>query len=258
MVRVIRLRDDTLQFSVSDTGIGISAEKQKSIFEAFVQADTSSTRHYGGTGLGLAIVSQLVALMQGRIWLESIPGKGSTFYFTARFPTASAVAVRDATQHSEERTATVPVGKLHILIADDNLVNLRLARSLLAKQGHSAVTVGSGREALAALEQQSFDLVLMDVQMPDMDGFETTKAIRARERTSQRHLPIVAMTAHAMSGDRERCLAAGMDSYVTKPVDASKLFIAIADALQNMTPNAIRPKSAPSPAQGPHSIDLDR
>ncbi len=126
----------------------------------------------------------------------------------------------------------MPSGKLHILIADDNLVNLRLARSLLAKQGHSAMTVGSGREALAALEQQNFDLVLMDVQMPDMDGFETTKAIRAQERISKRHLPIVAMTAHAMSGDRERCLAAGMDSYVTKPVDASKLFIAIADALQ--------------------------
>jgi PAS domain S-box-containing protein len=259
LVHVMRLQDNTLQFSVNDTGIGISPEKQKTIFEAFVQADTSSTRQYGGTGLGLAIVSQLVALMQGRIWLESQPGKGSTFYFTACFGKATAVAVRDAAQRSEERTTTVPTGKLHILIADDNLVNLRLARSLLAKQGHSAMTVGSGREALAALEQHNFDLVLMDVQMPDMDGFETTKAIRAQERISKRHLPIVAMTAHAMSGDRERCLAAGMDSYVTKPVDASKLFIAIADALQqNVTPNTIRPQSPPSPAQAPHSIDLDR
>src|ERR1051326_6146642 len=231
LVHVMRLHEDTLQFSVSDTGIEISPEKQQTIFEAFVQADTSSTRQYGGTGLGLAIVSQLVALMQGRIWLESKPGSGSTFYFTAPFTRATAVAVRDAAQRNEERPATMPVGKLRILIADDNLVNLRLARSLLAKQGHSAVAVGSGREALAALEQQNFDLVLMDVQMPDMDGFETTRAIRARERVSKAHLPIIAMTAHAMSGDRERCLAAGMDSYVTKPVDAAKLFTAIADAL---------------------------
>jgi CheY-like chemotaxis protein len=230
MVRVLRLHDYTLQFSVSDTGVGISDEKQKSIFEAFVQEDTSSTRHYGGTGLGLAIVSQLVALMQGRIWLESNAGSGSTFYFTARFGLATAIPVKDETQPREERFAATPTGKLHILVADDNLVNLRLARSLLAKQGHSSVAVGSGREALAALEQQNFDLVLMDVQMPDMDGFETTKAIRAQERISQKHLPIVAMTAHAMIGDHERCLAAGMDSYVTKPVDAAKLFTAIADA----------------------------
>lgn len=239
MVRVIRLPDDALQFSVSDPGIGISAEKQKSIFEAFVQADTSSTRHYGGTGLGLAIVSQLVALMQGRIWLESKPAEGSTFYFTARFGLAAAVPTEEQTQDRREPTAAKPSRKLHILVADDNLVNLRLAGSLLAKQGHSAVTVSSGREALAALEQQSFDLALMDVQMPDMDGFETTKAIRAQERTSHKHLPIVAMTAHAMIGDRERCLAAGMDSYVTKPVDAAKLFTAIADALPK--DSALRP-----------------
>jgi PAS domain S-box-containing protein len=259
MVRVMRLHEDLLQFSVSDTGIGISPEKQKPIFEAFVQADTSSTRQYGGTGLGLAIVSQLVALMQGRIWLESTPGSGSTFSFTARFGTATAVAARDAIQPREQPVAAAPTRKLHILIADDNVVNLRLARSLLAKQGHSAVAVGSGREALAALEQQNFDLVLMDVQMPDMDGFETTKAIRARERISKTHLPIVAMTAHAMSGDRERCLAAGMDSYVTKPVDAAKLFTAIADVFRtDATSNSMKPQSALPPTQGPHSIDLDR
>ena len=258
MVRAMRPHEDTLQFSVSDTGIGISPEKQKSIFEAFVQADTSSTRHYGGTGLGLAIVSQLVALMQGRIWLESKPGSGSTFYFTARFGMATAVTVRDEIQPREEHAPAASAWKLHILVADDNLVNLRLARSLLAKQGHSAVAVGSGREALLALQQQDFDLVLMDVQMPDMDGFETTKTIRAQERTSGKHLPIVAMTAHAMSGDRERCLAAGMDSYVTKPVDAIKLFTAIAGVFpKDAHSNAFRPQTTP-PAQGPHSIDSDR
>ena len=259
VVRVIRLHDNTLQFSVSDTGIGISAEKQETIFEAFVQADTSSTRQYGGTGLGLAIVSQLVALMQGRIWLESKAGEGSTFYFTARFGLATAATAKEETHSSEERTTAAPTKKLHILIADDNVVNLRLARSLLAKQGHSAVAVGSGREALSALKQQTFDLVLMDVQMPDMDGFETTKAIRSQERISQKHLPIVAMTAHAMIGDRERCLAAGMNSYVTKPVDATKLFTAIADAFhKDAASNAPQPQNTPPSAQGPHSIDLDR
>lgn len=259
MVRVVRLHQDTLQFSVSDTGLGIPPEKQKSIFEAFVQADTSATRNYGGTGLGLAIVSQLVALMQGRIWLESKPGLGSTFYFTASFGGATAVAGRDAMQPSEAHAIAAPTRKLHILVADDNLINLRLARGLLAKQGHSAVAVSSGSEALSALQQQDFDLVLMDVQMPDMDGFETTKALRAQERTSGKHLPIVAMTAYAMSGDRERCLAAGMDSYVTKPVDAIKLFTAIADIFQkDSAPNAIPPQKAPRPAHGPRSIDLER
>jgi PAS domain S-box-containing protein len=259
MVRVQRLQDNALQFSVSDTGIGISGDKQKTIFEAFVQADTSSTRHYGGTGLGLAIVSQLVALMHGRIWLESKAGSGSTFYFTAHFGLATAIPATDETQPREERTAATPSRKLHILVADDNLVNLRLARSLLAKQGHSVLTVGSGREALAALEQQSFDLVLMDVQMPDMDGFEATKVIRAQERISQKHLPIVAMTAHAMIGDRERCLAAGMDSYVTKPVDANKLSAAIADAVhKDSASNAAQSENTPPPAPMPNRIDLDR
>ncbi|MGB9123176.1 MAG: PAS domain S-box protein [Candidatus Angelobacter sp.] len=259
MVRVQRLQDNALQFSVSDTGIGISGDKQKTIFEAFVQADTSSTRHYGGTGLGLAIVSQLVALMHGRIWLESKAGSGSTFYFTAHFGLATAIPATDETQPREERTAATPSRKLHILVADDNLVNLRLARSLLAKQGHSVLTVGSGREALAVLEQQSFDLVLMDVQMPDMDGFEATKVIRAQERISQKHLPIVAMTAHAMIGDRERCLAAGMDSYVTKPVDANKLSAAIADAVhKDSASNAAQSENTPPPAPMPNRIDLDR
>jgi PAS domain S-box-containing protein len=259
MVRVKRIYDHTLQFSVSDTGIGISTEKQKSIFEAFVQADTSSTRQYGGTGLGLAIVSQLVALMQGRIWLESKAGSGSTFYFTARLGIATAIPAKDETQPREERPAAMTTEKLHILIADDNLVNLRLARSLLAKQGHSCAAVGSGREALAALEQQNFDLVLMDVQMPDMDGFEATRAIRAQEQISHKHLPIVAMTAHAMIGDRERCTAAGMDSYVTKPVDAAKLFTAISDAFhKEPASNVAQPEKTPPPAPMPNRMDLDR
>jgi CheY-like chemotaxis protein len=226
--------ENTLQFSVSDTGIGVPAEKQKTIFEAFVQADSSSTRQYGGTGLGLTIASQLVALMGGRIWLESDPGKGSTFHFTACFGSATENlqnAAANGNGHQEMRAASaVEQRKLRILIAEDNLVNSRLATRLVAKQGHSAVVVGTGKAALKALEDETFDLVLMDVQMPDMDGFEATSAIREQERGTRKHLPIIAMTAHAMSGDRERCLEAGMDAYVTKPVDAKKLLAAISDA----------------------------
>jgi PAS domain S-box-containing protein len=225
--------ENTLQFSVSDTGIGVPAEKQKSIFEAFIQADTSSTRQYGGTGLGLTIASQLVSLMGGRIWMESDPGKGSTFHFTAHFGVASEIQLLKpaAGKHPAlQAISSAQQKKLHILIAEDNLVNSRLATRLVAKQGHSAVVVDSGRAALKALEAERFDLVLMDVQMPDMDGLEATSAIREQERGTKKHLPIIAMTAHAMNGDRERCLEAGMDAYVTKPVDAQKLLAAIANA----------------------------
>jgi PAS domain S-box-containing protein len=215
MVRVRMLPDETLQFSVSDTGIGVAAEKQESIFEAFVQSDSSSTRQHGGTGLGLAIASQLVGLMGGRIWLESEPGKGSTFQFTASFGAVDDTSLRNSADKTCLETRAMPAAeqkKLHILIAEDNLINSRLATRLVAKHGHSAVVVGSGRAALTALTQEYFDLVLMDVQMPDMDGFEATSAIREQERGTQKHLPIIAMTAHAMSGDRERCLEAGMDA----------------------------------------------
>jgi PAS domain S-box-containing protein len=223
--------NETLQFRVRDTGIGIATEKQQSIFDAFVQADSSSTRQHGGTGLGLSIASQLVTLMGGRIWLESELGKGSTFYFTARFGVADDVSVKDNDHGKHEpQNSNGKQRKLHILIAEDNPINSKVATHIVAKQGHTSVVVGSGRAALQALKEEHFDLVLMDVQMPDMDGFEATNAIRQQEAGTVKHLPIVAMTAHAMSGDRERCLEAGMDAYVTKPVDGKKLLGAIENA----------------------------
>ncbi|HTU22482.1 MAG TPA: response regulator, partial [Gemmataceae bacterium] len=354
-----------LHFTVRDTGIGIPIEKQAMIFEAFAQVDGSTTRRYGGTGLGLAISSRLVRRMEGRIWVESVLGKGSTFHFTSRFArhdaplkrpppqepgrlrglsvlvvddnatnrfilaetltqwqmrpstvenaAAALQALESAHQAGEPFTlvlldahmpevdgftlaerirehpdltgATVmmlssacqsidaarcqelalaayltkPIKQtelyrailaalgssdtatksppipppqrvsrmLRVLLAEDNLVNQKLAVRLLEKRGHSIVVASNGREAVEAIERQTFDLVLMDVQMPEMDGLEATAAIRARERGSGRHLPIFAMTAYAMKGDRERCLDAGMDGYISKPVQPRELWEAI-------------------------------
>jgi len=372
MVQVAKLsetaKDVQLHFSVSDTGMGISREKQKAIFEPFTQADASSTRRFGGTGLGLTISSQLVEMMGGRIWVESELGKGSTFHFEVRLgmaepvteraapldtaclqnmpvlvvddnsinrrilaemlswwgmsPTLTAGAAAALASMQEAQAAgkpfplvivdaqmpgmdgftlaerikldprlagaiimmltsggqrgdaarcrelgvsaylTKPIGesdllratlqvlgkgepaarqaqlvtrhslgegrkRLRVLVVEDNAVNQILAKRLVEKQGHSAAAVASGREALEALERGTFDLVLMDVQMPDVDGLEAAAAIRQRERHTGAHLPIIAMTAGAMQGDKERCLEAGMDAYVSKPVNVSELFTAI-------------------------------
>jgi CheY-like chemotaxis protein len=377
-----------LRFEVRDTGIGIPLEKQGKIFEAFEQADGSTTRRYGGTGLGLAICTRLVEMMGGRIWVLSEPGKGSTFHFTARFgvrkdasvakpaaveptrvrglpvlvvddnatnrrileemflqfqmlPTtvdngeaaldamerarqigepfalvvldgqmpgmdgfavaerikqdpelvqavsmmltsggqsgdlarcrdlniasylvkpvkqadlrkavlsalgASAVAASlplsaPASRHAHHSPATHR--PLRILLAEDNPVNQKLAVCLLEKQGHSVAVVGNGQEALTALEKESFDVVLMDVQMPEMDGFEATAAIREKEIGAQRRVPIVAMTAYALKGDRERCLEAGMDGYVSKPFRAAEL----AAVIEGLVPAA---EPAPTPTR---------
>ena len=356
----------SLRFSITDTGIGILPEKQKVIFDAFTQADNSTTREFGGTGLGLTICSQLVSLMGGRIWVESNPGLGSTFHFTARFRLDS--SVQQTTRHirrdvrgvralivdssathrmiletlmnrwemcpvtAANRQAAIeeiqrgivadsPFGvvlldalgsaldgfalaekisalgpqapptimmlsssdqlaqaercralgiKLHItkpirhsdlldallsalgknrthdedigstqeplstrprriLLVEDHPVNQRLARKLLEKWGHTVVVAVNGRKALDALERNAFDLVIMDVQMPEMNGLEAARLIRRQEHPDGPRLPIIAMTAHAMKGDREQCLAAGMDAYITKPIDPDLLFRTIED-----------------------------
>jgi len=362
-----------LHFSISDTGIGISRDKQASIFEAFTQADGSTARRYGGTGLGLTISRRLVELMGGRIWLESETGSGSTFHFLARFGVGKSTPGLELARQTDlsgipvlvvddnatnrrilgemlrqwqmapvvaqsarialdelETAATAgkpfrlvltdaampdmdglelvkqirqrphlghvkiivltsaggwsdsgccpglgletclskPVGQselrnaianavgvqdaatgpggfsrcpvkhqtrsLRILLAEDNLVNQKLARRLLEKQGHGVAVVGNGREALAAIEKDEFDLVLMDVQMPEMDGFVATHMIRESEAATGRHMPIIAMTAHAMKGDQERCLEAGMDGYISKPINAAELLVLI-DEIANLS-----------------------
>jgi CheY-like chemotaxis protein len=231
-------RDAVLRFSVSDTGIGVPQEQQVAIFKPFIQADGSTTRRYGGTGLGLAISTNLVTLLGGRIWLDSETGKGSTFHFTVSFDLQQALAPTAApsdavTGHSLSESRRT----LRILVAEDNKVNQLVAARLLEKRGHTVVLAGNGQEALQAMNKAGsggFDLILMDVEMPEMDGFETTAIIRAGEKFSGTHLPIIAMTANAMKGDEERCLAAGMDGYASKPIDVELLFATIDSVLHNV------------------------
>lgn len=211
-----------LLFEVIDTGVGIAEEKQSVIFEAFHQADTSSTREHGGSGLGLSIASQLVALMEGTISLESTPGKGSNFYFT--------IALRRGEEPPSTKEpslqATTPPRALKVLLVEDNIVNQRVALGLLKARNHEVVVAQNGREAKELFEQDpSFDLIFMDIQMPEMDGFEATAAIRSFEKSEELPpTPIVGLTAHAMEGDREKVLAAGMDYYLPKPISAEELY----------------------------------
>jgi len=220
-----------LHFCVADTGIGITPAEQKNIFNTFSQADTTIARKYGGSGLGLSICRQLVKIMGGEIWLESEVGHGSVFHFTVK------VHMGRKELKADKGTATVPVGRhLDILLVEDNKINQELARAVFEKDGHQIRVADNGLEALEIMSDNDFDVIFMDVQMPEMDGLtatsiirrceegrtgeeQTTKAVEEKleKRVNGRHIPIIAMTANAMSGDRKKCLDAGMNEYLTKP-----------------------------------------
>jgi CheY-like chemotaxis protein len=243
-MRVLRDTEDavTLELCVVDTGIGIGLKQQSRLFQSFVQADDSMSRKYGGTGLGLAISRQLVEMLGGSIGVESKLGEGSRFWFTAIFhklaPGEQIAALAEAVQETQRgalakgslksgtpenqaarsETAQLPTPRdgTRILLVEDNLVNQRITQRLLEKAGFQVGVAANGRLAVEAFQNSHYDLILMDCQMPEMDGYEATQAIRHIEG-SQEHIPIIAITAHAMEGDREKCLACGMDDYLSKP-----------------------------------------
>jgi len=225
-------RTATVRFSISDTGIGIPANRQDMLFSPFNQVDGSTTRQYGGTGLGLAISRQLAELMGGKIGLQSEEGKGATFWFTAMFEKQRArpgssdempakIGGDGAKECSVAKLAVSKkdMQKMRILVAEDNPVNQKVARAMLSKMGIQADIVANGKEAVDALRTIPYDLVLMDCQMPKMDGFEATRIIRGQGAKTQNPLiPIIAMTAATMQGDREKCIQAGMNDFIAKPV----------------------------------------
>ena len=237
--------DTVVRFSVRDTGIGIADEAQLQLFEKFTQADSSTTRRYGGTGLGLAISKQLAGLMGGQIGVESESGLGSEFWFTVKLGQA---AMPERSPRASRKSAVAPRPSVtglsvvrrqgaRVLVAEDNVVNQEVALGILRKLGLRAEAVADGAEAIEALKTLPYDLVLMDVQMPEMDGLEATRIIREPHSPVLDHrIPIIAMTAHAMQGDRERCLEAGMNDFVSKPVSPQALIEAMNTWLPPETP----------------------
>jgi CheY-like chemotaxis protein len=201
-----------MHFHVDDTGIGIPEEKVAEIFDAFVQADGTTTRQYGGTGLGLAISSQLVEMMGGKIWVESQEGQGSQFHVTAYLGIDRRPGSPESTQDSAGSEGARRDRPLRILVAEDDAINQSVAVGLLENMGHVVEAADNGRQAVERVLEKTYDLVFMDIQMPDMDGFDAVDQIRASEDKAKREIPIAAITAHAMHGDRERCLERGIES----------------------------------------------
>ena len=218
-----------------DTGIGIPRDKQELVFEAFAQADGTSARRFGGTGLGLSISARLVELMGGDIWVESEVGRGSAFRFTANFGLQGAAAPPKPPEPEDEVRAVT------VLVAEDEQVHRELVAHLLRSRGHHVVTARNGREALVELARHPVQIVLLDLQMPEMDGLQLAAAIRTWERGQGGHLPLVAMTASVMSKDLEQCHAAGIDETLIKPIARERLFRMVESLATDTEPTVLPP-----------------
>jgi signal transduction histidine kinase/CheY-like chemotaxis protein len=231
-IRCQRDANQGIHFSVEDTGIGIEPDKLAEIFQPFTQADASTTRRFGGTGLGLTISAELVRMMGGTLALDSEPGKGSRFHFT--------LALQESSERAPAPPAPAGVSSHHarILIAEDNSVNRLLLERILEREGYSYLSVGNGQHAVEATQKEHFDVILMDVHMPVMDGYDATKAIRSYDQSKNRRTTIVALTALAVEGDKEKCLKAGMDAYLAKPLRHDDL-IALLNSLHIPKPASI-------------------
>lgn len=222
----------SLHFQVTDTGIGIPEDKHTSIFHSFSQVDTSYSRKHGGTGLGLAVSKNIVQMLGGDIGVDSTPGKGSAFWFTANFSW-----VKEDLSYNGERAPTARLPAMYsdvcfkdkkVLVADDELLNRVLARTLLEEKKIQVKEACDGIEVLKMVENETFDLILMDIQMPELDGITATSRIRSFEKNTDRHTPILALTAHALESDKQKCLDCGMDDYISKPIDMDNLYTTIA------------------------------
>ena len=210
-----------------DTGIGIPEPHQAQIFDAFTQVDGSTTREHGGAGLGLTISSRLARLLGGEIWAQSEPGQGSRFHFTAAFELGGEPA--EAASPAPDTPVEAPTRPLYVLVVEDNDVNRELAARQLETLGHRVDSVENGNDALTAAEKNAYDLILMDLQMPGMDGLEAIRRIRAREQESGGRTHIIVLTAHTMAADRERCTKAGADGFLAKPMYRRDLIAQIAN-----------------------------
>jgi CheY-like chemotaxis protein len=262
-------RPNALRFEVTDTGIGISEERIQELFEPFTQADTSTTRRYGGTGLGLTISRQLVELMGGDIGATSAPGEGTTFFFTVPLGRVSEERPeRDGPERRRPQGSPAPAdpaetGAGHaVLVVDDNQVNQMVAAEMLRRNGYDVDIAADGREAIEATRAREYDAVLMDCQMPIMDGYEATREIRLAEGDG-RHVPIIALTSSSMKGDREAALAAGMDGFLAKPVTADALIRTVSEWMEDPPHEVASAPVAPAPAPVPPATqsgppDLER
>jgi CheY-like chemotaxis protein len=241
-----------MRWEVQDTGPGIPREEQSRLFQAFVQGDGSTTRRHGGTGLGLAISRQLVQLMGGEIGFESEPGRGSTFWFELPLELS---AMPEASHRGVGPAAAARAEQCRVLVAEDNPANQIVARSLLEQQGHRVRVAADGTAALQALAEEAFDVLLLDCQMPGMDGYAVARAIRAGRVPGAERLPIIALTAHARAEDRQRCLQAGMDYYLAKPLRVANLGEAFTAC--GLAPGHLRPASGTPPLEPPTGSVLD-